>query len=324
MRARTGGKTRHRGAGALVLLALVASTRTGRTHAARDALAEAKVAITAQPPNREAARAALMRATAAQDDSAAVADAFLGLARMDRDERAYAHALANYRACVAAAPNTLWAQRATQQIAWLTARAEGDFAPLDRFERVELDPAQMSDPAAIDALARDADAFPPGRVRLEARRFVAEAWLALPERHADALRELQSLRSDLPFADLFTDRAIERELVDALIANGNIEEAAHEVTHHSDHFDPALASQVQRLARRRAFERAARLELFLFSASILGALIVQKLRSLRAPKGAPLHALRAGFALGIAISALSATFLLLETTSPKALERLGL
>lgn len=128
-----------------------------RAEDALDAPSETKAAISAVTPDRAAARAALLHASAAKDDPFVQGDAFLGLARVDRDERAYASALSNYGTCVAAAPNAVWAQRASQQIAWLSARSEGNFAPLDAFERVKLDPAKMSDPAAIDELA------PPGR-----------------------------------------------------------------------------------------------------------------------------------------------------------------
>jgi hypothetical protein len=315
-------------------IAALATGLTARTaHAddaadrARIALAEAKAAISAEPPNRAAARAALLRATAAKDDPVVQGDAFLGLARMDRDERAYASALANDRACVAAAPNTVWAQRATQQIAWLSARSEDAFAPLDRFERVKLDPSKMSDPAAIDDLARDADAFPPGLVRVEARRFVAEAWLASPRRTSDAIRELRKVQTDLPFAELLTDRTVERELVDALLANGEVDGAASEVAAHRDLLDPPVVLQVQRLARRLALQRAARVELFIFSAIALLALLWRR-RTNALPKETASRPSRSGttiaLVLGIGLSAASAAFLALSVTESPFLDRLGL
>ena len=304
-----------------------ASLRAASADDGHDALSEAKAAISAQPPNRTAARAALQRAAAVQNDPVVQGDAFLGLARMDRDERAYASALSNYRACVAAAPNTVWAQRATQQIAWLSARAEGDFAPLERFERVKLDPAKMSDPQAIDELAREAEAFPPGLVRVEARRFVAEAWLAAPHRVPDAIQELRKVQVDLPFAELLTDRTVERELVDALLASGDVDGAAREVAAHHEWLEPPVVADVLRLARRLALERAARVEIFLFSAYALVALLWRR-RPSALPK-APVSRVRrrtttVTLSLGVGISALSLVFLALAVTQSPLLERLGL
>jgi hypothetical protein len=303
------------------------AVRTAGAEDARDALAEAKAAISAQPPNRAAARAALLRATAAKNDPVVQGDALLGLARMDRDERAYASALTNYRACIVTAPNTVWAQRATQQIAWLSARSEGGFAPLDRFERVKLDPAKMSDPAAIDDLARDADAFPPGLVRVEARRYVAEAWLASPHRGSDAIRELRKVQTDLPFAELLTDRTVERELVDALLANGEVDGAASEVAAHHDLLDAPVVLQVRRLARRLALQRAARVELFVFSALALLALLWRR-RTSALPRETAFRPLRRGatllLVLGIGLSAGSAAFLALSVMQSSLLDHLGL
>jgi hypothetical protein len=314
---------------ALFVLACIAAPLAAGTACAddaREALAEAKAAISAQPPNRAAARVALLRATGAKDDPVVQGDAFLGLARMDRDERAYAGALASYRACVAAAPNTVWAQRATQQITWLEARSEGDFAPLERFERVKLDPSKMSDPAAIDDLARDADAFPPGLVRVEARHFVAEAWLASPLRAPDAIRELRTVQTDLPFAEFLTDRTVERELVDALLASAEIDGAASEVAAHRNWLDPPVVVHVERLARRLALQRAARVELFIFSAFVLFALLWRRRTSALPAEThrSPAHAATIGIALGIGLSAVSATFLALAVAQSAFLDRLGL
>ena len=46
-----------------------------------------------------------------------------------------------------------------------------------RLDRIRQDPAVANDPSAIEALARDADTFPAGTVRVDARMLVAEAWL---------------------------------------------------------------------------------------------------------------------------------------------------
>jgi hypothetical protein len=63
---------------------------------------------------------------------------------------------------------------ASQRIAWLRARSEGDFGPLATLERTRRDPSV--DIAAIDRLMSAAEGFPPGLVRLEAWMFGAETY----------------------------------------------------------------------------------------------------------------------------------------------------
>ena len=77
--------------------------------------------------------------------------------------------------------------RAGDRAEWLRSRSEGDFVPLTRLEKLRRDPAQSSDPAAVDGLAHDADSFPPGMVRVEARMLVSEAWLGRLHRPDDAI-----------------------------------------------------------------------------------------------------------------------------------------
>ncbi len=302
---------------------LFSSAKPAFANEARDALAEAKAAIARQPPDRRAARAALERATGAKDDPNAVGDAFLGLGRLDRDERAYTSALANYRACIAASPDTIWARRASQQVDWLTERAEGNFAPLDRFERVELDPMLMSDPAALDALARDADSFPTGRVRIEARMFVADAWLAQPERRVDAIGELRKVASEIEAVDPLVARTVERELVDALLAEERFSAAAREAKLHGNLLDPPFASYVRRLGRRHTWLRAAGAELVVFV--ILGVFGLSRTKwKLASALDRRRQAARIATALGIGVSALAAALLLVEAIRPTYLDRVGL
>jgi hypothetical protein len=120
-----------------------------------------------------------------------------------------------------------------------------------RLERVRRDPAESSDPAAVDALARDLETFPPGAVRVEARMLVAEAWVGRMHRAGDAIGELRKVVED-PKADPLTQRLAERELVDALVATGQIDEAAAEARAHKNRLDARFVTQVQRLILRRA------------------------------------------------------------------------
>jgi hypothetical protein len=221
------------------------------------------------------------------------AEAMYRLGQADEEAGAFAQALMHDRASVAAAPESAWAQRAADRIEWLSAHAEGGFAPLARLEQVRRSPALASDPAAIDALARDADAFPPGRVRVEARMLVAEAWLGrmsvaaeaarmteaeaapvarTPERVSDALALLRAV-SDDPEADPLTARLAEREIVDALVAQDRLEGASAEATSHANRLDPRFVKQTRTLVRRRAMRHAALFELGVFAAIARAALL---------------------------------------------------
>jgi hypothetical protein len=190
-------------------------------------------------------------------------------ARALDDAGEFARALDAYRAVVAAAPDSPEAERAANRVAWLGARSEGDFRPLERLETVRRDPARASDPGAIDALARDAAAFPAGTVRIEARMFVAEAWLgrlrgiagaASTERALELLRDVR----DDPTTDPLTARVAERQLVGALAAAGRLDEAAAEASAHADRLDAAFMGQTRAGVRRRTMRRAATFELGAF------------------------------------------------------------
>jgi len=255
--------------GVLLLVALFAGNAAASEAGA--ALKDANAALSASPPRREAAREALSRATAANDDPRAMGEAYLMLGQLDEDDGAFAKAIDDDRAAQAAAPNTRWALRAGDRIAWIGARAEGGFAPLVRLERVRRDPSISSDPAAIDALARDLESFPPGLVRVEARMVVADAWLGRTHRIDDAITQLRQVVVD-PKADPLTGRLAERELVDALASSGRLDEAAAEARTHSSKLDARFVQQMGRLTTRRAVRRGALVVLAAFGVLALVAL----------------------------------------------------
>jgi hypothetical protein len=138
-------------------------------------------------------------------------------------------------------------------------------APRARLERVRGDPDLANDPAAIDALARDLEAFPPGAARVEARMLVAEAWLGRMRRPEAALVELQAVAGD-PAADPLTARLAEGELVQALVASGRIVDARTEAHARMGLLDQAFVRSVDRLARRRWLRRGAAVVLAAFAA----------------------------------------------------------
>jgi hypothetical protein len=246
---------------ALVLLGLA---RPAMASEARGAVEQANAALSAEPPRRDEARAALVRATAAGDDPTAAAEAYFLLGKLDEDDLAFARAIEDDRSAMSAAPNTRWAVRASDRVDWLRARSEGDFAPLARLERVRRDPSAAADPGAVDALARDLESFPPGTVRVEARMLVAEAWLGRMHRPEAAIGQLRKVTED-PKADPLTARLAERELVDALVASGRLDEAAAEARAHATRLDARFVRQVQRLILRRKVRLGARVVLGAFA-----------------------------------------------------------
>jgi hypothetical protein len=189
-------------------------------------------------------------------DPDAIAEMLVGRAARAEDEGAFASALQADEECAARAPDTRWGPRAAERATWLRARSEGAFAPLARLERVRRDPALADDPATIDALARDADTFPPGLVRVEARLFVAEAWLRRMARPRDGTLELRRVTED-PEADPLTARLAEGELVRALVAQGEIEAAIAEARAGARRLDAQTLRSVAGLARRRWARRTA-------------------------------------------------------------------
>ena len=246
----------------LAMAILLFAARAAWASEARRHLDEANAALAVEPPKRDVARGALKDAIAAADEPQAVAEANFVLGRMDEEDAAYPQALIDYRASMEAAPGTRWMMRASDRIDWVRARSEGNFGPLTRLEHLRHDEALSSDPAAVESLARDADGFPPGMVRVEARMLVAEAWLGRLHRPDDAIAELRKVTEE-PRADALTLRLAERELVDALVAQDRLDEAIAEASRRSSRLDPKFVKQVKRLRIRRAVRYG--------SAGVLGA-----------------------------------------------------
>ena len=221
--------------------------------------------------DRARARPSLEKAAASEDvDASAQATYFL--AEMDDEDLLFARALERYRASVLRSPSHRYAPRAMTRADLLRRHAEGDFAPYVRLEQVRRDPALANAPEAIDALARDAESFPPGLVRVEARTVVAEAYLGRMHRRTDGITVLRKVVND-PAADPLTVRQASRELVDALVAEGDLAGAA-EAAHAGD---PKLARDVRTLVRRRNMHVGAISALSVFAILAVG--VVARARS---------------------------------------------
>ncbi len=194
-----------------------------------------------------AAEPAAPAATTTEPSGPAAARAAFDEAERASRELRLADALRRYREALELAPGAPFAGAARTRAAFLAARAEGDFVPLARLEALRRDPARLRDRGAADAFAREVDAFPPGRVRVEARALLAEAWKRLgdPDRAEAALAEVL----DDPAADPGARRLALGQIVTLRRGRGDLAGARAAVDRWPD-AAPALRLDVLRACRR--------------------------------------------------------------------------
>ena len=219
-------------------------------------------------------------------------------ANFDRAERAasdrrFAEALEAYRAALAEDPSSPIAPAARARATDLAAHAEGNFAPLARLEEVRRDPKRAGDRDAVLALAEDLRGFPPGRVRSEARLFVADAlWHRLgnprgavtPLEEVLADPEADRLLKGLALASLV---ALHRELGDL--------SAARDVVDRYPELAPNQRREVLRLVRRE--------RLMWGSFGILGILgAIGIVSFVRAARAMPLHEVKSAIVRPLAVA----------------------
>jgi hypothetical protein len=215
------------------------------------------------PPDDAKARAAFERAASSSDaDVAAIGLFFLG--EMDEQVMRFADAAASYDASLARLPSSRYALRAASRSSAIKSHSEGDYAPLARLETVRRDPVLANDPAAIDALVKDAESFPPGSVRVEARLLAAEAYRGRLARPRDQMALLWLVVRD-PRADVIASREAAVEIVQAEILLGDVDAAARAAAELGPKLDAHHKDIVKRLLRRRVAHTAAMGELALFS-----------------------------------------------------------
>ena len=188
-------------------------------------------------------------------------------AEQEEKDLAFAAALHDYEASVAADPSNRWVLRANARARWLRERSEGDFAPLARLEHVRRDPTAQRDVATVDALAHDLETFPPGEVRIEARMFVAESYLTLLGRPTDGAHELDALL-DEPAVKAAGDAPLRAQaasrLVDIAMSRGDVA-AAKRAADRAGSGAAQLGARVTQWARRRIIERVSAGVLALFA-----------------------------------------------------------
>lgn len=197
----------------------------------------------------------------------AEAEARFAEAEQAAKERRFGEALAAYRAAIAADPSAPLAMPARARVDDLEAHAEGGFAPLARLEQVRRDPKRASDRAEIEALAGEAELFPPGRVRAEARLFVAAAWW---RRLGDPARAIAPLEAAV--ADRSGDRLTRALALGELLAlrreRGELREALRATDREPD-LAPTARAEIIRLLRREALRTSS--TALLAALAILGA-----------------------------------------------------
>lgn len=160
-----------------------------------------------------------------------------------------------YRELLDVAPSSFKAPRARARAEDLEAHAEGEFRPLARLEAVRRDPALAANPEAIAALEEDAEAFPPGRVRAEARLLSGTAWLRRFGEPSRAIPPLSAVVNDTQAEPLLRRLAL-GQLIEAHRALGDISAAKAEVDAFPDLL-PDLREAVHREARRAWIMRGA-------------------------------------------------------------------
>jgi hypothetical protein len=158
----------------------------------------------------------------------------------------FGDALAAYDQAIALDPSASFVRIARARALDLRTHGEGDFVPLRRLESVRRNPSATRDD--VDALARDAEHFPPGRVRSEAQLVVAEAFW-----HRFDLPDLAAYALDKALSDASADRLTRALAVSELVAlereRGRLDAALRVVTRFPD-LAPNLRAEVQRLVRR--------------------------------------------------------------------------
>jgi hypothetical protein len=205
--------------------------------------------------------------------------------------------MAAYREAIAIDPSAPCTGAARARAENLALRAEGDFVPLAKVETFRRDPGKTGDRAAVEALERDASGFPPGRVRVEARLLVAEAWthrLGEPER---AIAAFEAAAADTSGEPLTRALAL-AELWALRRQRGEIREALATMERDPG-LNPALLAAVRRALRREQAGKAAMV--LLGSLAAIGAasvaLLLKRARDVRDVPSLLVRPLAVAFAL---------------------------
>jgi hypothetical protein len=255
----------------LVLASVLVPLRSARADGSAQDLDDGNVARARSQPDLPTARADFERAVTSSD-AYVVAAALYFLGEMDDEALDFKGAVAHFGASAKLLPSSRYASRATLRRDQLESHAEGDFAPLVRLELLRRDPALSNDPAAIASLVHDAEGFPRGPVRAEARLLAAEAYRGRFHRPDAEVPLLWAVVHD-PGADRLSSEVAAIRIVDAQIELGDLDAAERAVHDLGGTLDPSAATRVARLVRRRSAHAAALGEIGLFVALLTVALL---------------------------------------------------
>lgn len=174
----------------------------------------------------------------------------------------FADALAGYRRIVDQSPTASFAIASRARAERLEAHSEGGFAPLARLEAVRADANKLRDRGELDALARDALAFPDGPTRAEALLVVGEAlWHQIGDRDA-AATALESAADDRAADPLSRSLAL-NQLVALRREQGRLDAALVALDRHPE-IARELRAEIARLVRRSRLVRASTVVLAAF------------------------------------------------------------
>lgn len=226
----------------------------------------------------------------ASDQRAPVDEAHLAFDAAERAAREldFTRALAAYERALELAPSASFTPAARARAADLRAHAEGGFAPLRALERVRRDPRLLADRAAIDALARDAERFPDGRVRAEARLLVAEGYRHMFGDPGAATGPLEAILAD-GSADRLTRVLALDELVAIHRSMGALG-AARDVVDRYPALSPPLHAEIHRLIRRERLQKLS--VLWLGALALIGAVSAVRLGWRLGPRALPAAVVR--------------------------------
>ncbi len=200
-------------------------------------------------------------------ETSAVETAYRRAAALDR-EGDPAAALAAWRDVIAEAPGSRMASRAQRRVDWLEARSEDDFRPLTALLRF-----RASDDPDRAAFASEVEAMPEGRVRVEARLSLAQAFA----RAGDTDRAAATYRAVIAEPRVLEDesRLARDELAGALAAGGDLGAALDELEG-AGMSDSARHGVLLRAARRTFLEPMAWAAIALFVVLVLAG--IQRVR----------------------------------------------
>lgn len=183
------------------------------------------------------------------------ADALFTEAEAEDQAMHFAHACELYERSLRIDPGNVHAPRADARANDLRTHAEGNYIPLTRLERVRRDPALSEDAATIDALVRDADAFPSGLVRIETWALGAEAYARRLGRDADAATLYRKILT-APDAPSFVAGKAAHDLVMQRVDANDLRGADEVLALAGDRADGSLRTYVLRAHRRRTVHLA--------------------------------------------------------------------